>query len=56
MSYEYLTELQISQYKDAFGIFGEADGTVSTKELGPMLQYLGMDMCIYSLDPFRLVK
>jgi Ca2+-binding EF-hand superfamily protein len=41
MGYEYLTEQQIADYKDAFNIFGEADGTVSTKELGPMLQYLG---------------
>ncbi len=41
--FEYLSEEQISLYKDAFGIYGDSDGTVSTRELGPMLQYLGQN-------------
>ncbi len=41
--FEYLTDEQISMYKDAFVIYGDPDGTVSTKELGPMLQYLGQN-------------
>ena len=41
MSIDYLTEEQIGEFKDAFLIFGDADGSISTKELGPMLQHLG---------------
>lgn len=43
MSFDYLTEEQIGDFKEAFVLFGDADGTISTKELAPMLQYLGQN-------------
>lgn len=42
-SIDYLTEEQIGEFKDAFVIFGDSDGSISTKELAPMLQYLGQN-------------
>jgi calmodulin len=48
--FEYLNETQIGDYKDAFNKFGDLDGTVSTRELGPMLQYLGQNPTLSELQ------
>ncbi len=39
---EYLTEEQIGEFKDAFSLFDKSgEGTITPKELGPILRSLG---------------
>merc|ERR1711934_955476 len=41
---EQLTEEQISEFKEAFALFDkDGDGTITTKELGTVMRYLGQN-------------